>query len=358
MHSKPIVSLLSSFSVQSGLKYASEVWPREKTQYVELYAFMQADMAWLFPATLEPNCTASHALWSMADARNRSGEAERVAAAVNDLFKTEKLVAITTFLPEISAHEKYTDAWQAAQDALEFIVDLGRVLRDCFDHPIGAIEFVGGSAVDGVWRGIERRTTISPLAAQPYIAPKEDREVFVVNRMEADEAVSRLVNRIERIAKYSANTCGIPLALELEPGPLFTVGDQRTLERFCDLVVNHESKEMTELVGVNLDIAHWAFLAEITVDWVKQRKCVYDRIIHAHICDHSVGHFSDAKPSSFHPIEEYREWVKLLQELLMNRRQSGPRFSGFVSCELECCNSLETVQDALDVVQRMIDAYC
>lgn len=335
MNGKPKVSILTSFDVDhfGDLK---NTWPHSLFPYVEVYAFMHNCLDPLFG----PASSQESALRILAKARKDPNEPSRVAEKIHQHFDKMQVAAITTFLPEISAPKNF-DAWRAARQALEFLVLTLFELQRTYKHPCRTLVLVGGSRFDGMWLG------------EDLVGDK----VYVVNRLKMDEAIRRLLERLEPVANLAADK-GVSLALSMEPGPLFTVDDWDSLVSFCDML-EAKGGALSRNVGLNLDLAHWAFLSNITTKMVRGQPNVLKRILHAHVADHDRGHCSDAVPTTFHSAAEFLPWFKLLADLSArppDPNAAGLRYSGFVSCELESAHDLQTVESAAQIMQGWVDS--
>jgi sugar phosphate isomerase/epimerase len=148
-------------------------------------------------------------------------------------------------------------------------------------------------------------------------------------------------------------------ALELEPGPLFNIRNKESLLVFCDQIASIDEK-YSAWIGLNLDIPHWCFLAGIDAAWVEKHLSVLRRIAHAHVSDHSSGHFCDAEPLLFHGACEFSPWLRLLSEVAKSNSGSelAMGYSGFVTCELECCPNEEFVRASVLHLQELASRYC
>ena len=322
-------SLISSFSV-NGIKEAAAHWPSAISN-VELYAFMQAD-ADILPDILAPSrdrIKRHTAAEKMAALLGNDGLVSLVADRINNAFNGKQIVAIATFLPELMAMEKNTDAWKTAQEALKFLIQLSRDLNSRFSHKIETIELVAGSRIDGIWRGI-----------------RQSDFVYVANKLQQEKVFDRFFERIESVAEFAAKDQKIQLAVELEPGPLFCLDNRDNLELFCSRLASHKTPmAIRQTVGLNLDIPHWALLSGIDVDWVTAHDHVRSSIIHAHISDHSSGHFGDNVLTSINPVTRFKPWLNLLSDLQKERGRRSLTYSGFVSCELEACKNAAMVAE-------------
>lgn len=333
-------SLITSF-VTDGFLAPSQTQLRNELRThcnnIELYTFMHSELAELF-GDVQNEGRPTSALYRLAAAnlipRMEAITAEKLHKRMHGL----NIVAFATFLPEITAHEANSDAYKRAQAALIFLVKVARILRRDYGHSINTIELVGGSSVDGVWKGLFKTDKLN---------------TYVVNRMPPRQSIDRLVRRLQPVAEEALKDSPINLALELEPGPLFNISNQLTLNLLCESLES-STPEIKRVLGLNLDIPHWGFLSDITPNWVRKNPDIMKRIVHAHICDHYVGHFCDSVPGAFHVSDEFEPWIKLIKEIHLGNLSGSLGFSGFLSCELECSQNKSRMHKALEVVKKMI----
>lgn len=327
-------SVISSFTIR-GFRDAATRCRILGVRSVDLYAFMQADLIEFFPSDLLYEATGAlrNAVQVMSAALDR-GLAYDVATRIHAACDGLEIVAVATFAPEIVSCRMGSESPNARR-ALLFLVQLIRELRG-FGHLAHALEFVGGCCVDGVWLGG------SPVAL-------ESDTTYILNRASRRVAMSRLFSELEPIAQACASDVSpVFLALELEPGPLFIVNDGESLLTFCQMANDHESAAVRQTLGVNLDIPHWGFLTDISPEWLNLRsnRPILDRVIHAHISDHSKGHFCDAVLGSHHSRSAFEPWLQLLATQVPTNGV-GPRFSGYVALELECCRTAQQLVTSL-----------
>ena len=110
-----------------------------------------------------------------------------------------------------------------------------------------------------------------------------------------------------------------------------------------------DNQSLEELLGLNLDIPHWAFLAGISVDWItkEEQQPIFDRIVHAHISDHEKGHFSDDVIGVIHKEHHFLRWMTDVISK-RSRSKSGLNYSGYVSCELEAAKNGDMIRLTVD----------
>ena len=331
-----LVSVTSSFDT-THFERSPKAWPHKiDCSYVEVYAFMHNCLAEIFPKATETS-----ALVVLAEAWQTDSEIGRVANLLDQHFDEKKIIAITSFLPEILSPER-SNSWIKAQNALKFLVSVTATLKNEYQHPCSTLVMAGGSCYAGMWEGRDI----------------DDDRVIVVNRLPRSSAIPLLVERLGPVAEH-ASKLGIRLAISMEPGPLYAIGDWKSIKDLCAAIEsckNEYSHSIKSAVGLNLDIAHWAFLADIRVEWIHQNPKVKRRIIHAHISDHDKGHCSDAGPETFHLREDFAPWIELLKELSANTSGENPSlyYSGYLSCEHEAACKVDIVSDSLRTIRSWV----
>jgi sugar phosphate isomerase/epimerase len=333
---KPKLALLTSFCV-TGLEDAVRHWPK-MLRHVELYAFMQSDADHGL-ARLAQGLHAErprNALQILAQLHN----IESVADWLVDVFGDRKIVAMSTFLPEIMAHPRHNTAHEAAVEALISLVRLAKALRDR-KHPVHTLELVGGSLVNGLWLATGKNQ-------------------YVINRVEPEAGVDRLLERLGQVGA-EAKKLDLRLSLELEPGPLFTIGTLNALRLICHrLDTRPDDDPLRHCLGFNLDIPHWAFLEKIDVAILRREPAILNRIVHAHVSDHSLGHITDSRTRLFHSEIQFSDWLRLIGELSegMHKKNDGLAFSGYLTCELEAVGDFETIEETVSDLDGMLDRWC
>jgi len=324
------VALLSSFSViessrpgTSGLDY----WP-DGISSVEVYAFMQNDCMML--AELMGIEDASP-LNLMATAAREHENVEIVSSFLDRKYRRHAIdiAAIHTYLPEIVASDSLTA--ESAQCALLFLIQVCRSLRNKA-HSLKTVVVTAGSTIDQVlWHPGE-----------------EHKPQFILRNRSRREMLQLFIDRITPVAEECyADRDFITLAVELDPGPLFSIGGWDSLSDFCHDLDTSTSSSIRRCVGVNLDIAHWGFLGGIDPDRVLSSPHVLNRICHGHISDHSVGHISDLVPGTFHEVDEFRKWLNVLKK---RTDGGGVPYSNYVGLELECIQDEKLLGQAASVL--------
>lgn len=377
-------SLISSFCVAPFSKMIHH-WP-DAVKHCEVYAFMQPDAERLLPdhapvrtwkawhATMKtrlanwaryihvhtyktrfgwpwfrfsdryptghrkPFTTAMQRLASAQRADERAGKETCAARVANDLHATlrEKrgiqVSSFATYFPEISSPNQ--DAADDAQKALLMLMRTSRLLRE-LEHPVKTIEVVAGSRINGVWPA-------EPIKKERYSQP-----AFVANRLAESSGIERLLDRLLPIAN-AAQENGVSLALELEPGPLYVLGEWQSIVKLCKMLEKDvRYAPLKPILGLNLDVAHWGILKGITPASVLRCTSVANRVAHAHLADHASGHFGDITLFDHHAKEYFAEWISALETLAKDITPREPGFSGFVSLEFESCHCPHSLQTAV-----------
>jgi sugar phosphate isomerase/epimerase len=320
-------AVISSFWI--GGDQADLVALPKDCEFVEVYAFMKHCL----PG--RPNIRGS--VVDYLAHVHQENRAQALAADIAAQYPGRKICAIATFMPEISASHSRKEDFENAWDALRCLVDVVRWLR-ANAHPVRTIELVSGSRIENIYQ-----------SGHP---PR-----YFAHRLTEQMATARLIERLRPIADYASSGDPVFLAIELEPGPLFILSDSHSIKRFCGSIEDAKDDALSRCVGLNLDIPHWHFLAGIDPEWLlsPENAFIRNRIVHAHVCDHHVGHFCDTPPGNFNSLERYMRWFSLIYELQnVQRLDRGPEFSGFVSCEMEACRESEMLQTCFSTVKAML----
>jgi sugar phosphate isomerase/epimerase len=190
------------------------------------------------------------------------------------------------------------------------------------------VEVVCGSRFSGIFPAIDQECA------------GDEEEVVVAAVMGRKTALSNLMRNCKIICDQIA---GLPLsvriALELEPGPIFTMNDENSIGH----VLRHlRQGDQLKRVGFNLDIAHWRMAGfgkpQLALAGMS------DRIWHAHLSGHHPhAHFGDLAPLSINVIADYREWIDFLAEL----PQGDEKYSGVVALEIEAIANFNMLCQAL-----------
>jgi hypothetical protein len=335
-------AVITSFAV-NGLEEARSVWP-SGAKYAEYYACMRNDLAPLLdlsPSELDRVSVVNRLAELYDDESKLQRFSERLAVSFQIPSLNRNVVGFATFVPEIMSRNE--EVFQSAQKALMTLIRSARLIN-CKHWPF-TLEIVCGSRAQGV-----SRTT------------NEEGEYFLVSVCPEKMATDILLKRLVPVAQLASEHPIVQLALEFEPGPLFTLGSKETLSSLCRLVRQHKTEAIRQVVGVNLDIPHWTFLGQIDWKWMNEQADdhLLHSIIHAHVSDHSKGHFCDNIIATFteqngHALQSFRKWIAFLKRLMKIQRPSVcPSFSGFISCEMEACSDSDYVETSFKRLESLL----
>jgi sugar phosphate isomerase/epimerase len=306
------LSLISSFENSASLPPLIS-WPSE-IRFAEVYMCMQNIAEDLFHEFFpSPLRSASAYMAKGFLHRERDFIVERIVDRLKEKFADIEIIGFASFLPGISSRS--TEIAEEAALALKFLLLLAQRIST-----VRFVELVAGSRIDGLWPGRDLIT-------------KEN--VYVANYSTREISVDRFFKNLQPITDYN-NTLSRPvyLSVEMEPGPIYTLGNMKTLELFCNKLKDNSTSDTTKkFLGYNLDIAHWAFLSTGLTPEILDRPEIGGRIVHAHISDHFKGHFCDNAVSSIHTQADFFPWLQKLSKL------KGQFYQGFLSCEMECAKS-------------------
>ena len=317
--------LITSYSV-TGAENDLNIWP-DQCDHVEVYSFMKQRL----PAMKTPETTVVQYLADLYD----SNQTEIVVAEVLAQALGKKIVGFATFMPELTANTARLEDLENSQKALFILIEAVRALQT-EGHPIKTVEIVGGSKVQRIFR-----------------SGKD----FVAERLSAKASIQALVARLKPLAEKALRPKPVFLSVEVEPGPLYSLSDANSVEKFCKAIDESGSESLKRCIGLNLDIPHWAFLSDLDLRWLlaPERKFIRDRIAHMHICDHAKGHFADNIIGLFNDENVFREWIKFANQIKAEPRgEDFPEFSGFISCEMEACGKEELLRAGYEKFAQLI----
>jgi sugar phosphate isomerase/epimerase len=241
------------------------------------------------------------------------------------------VIALASFIPEISCPDPIRER---GVNAVVRLVKMAHTLQT-LGHCVSVVELVAGSRITGCIDSVSNEESDLSVSFHP-----------------PEAAADILLSSLKDIV-LSFDSMKVRLALELEPGPFFVLGNHKSLVSVAELIAKPDNwmngnddvsvgKKRSTQVGFNLDIGHWN-IAGIDPDWVRYddaAKLVRNRIIHAHLSGHhKTAHFGDIplensygectiSPKDVHP------WIDLLREINSEASRELP-FSGYVSLELE-----------------------
>jgi sugar phosphate isomerase/epimerase len=337
------LSVISSFSL-TGLPNAIRSLPA-CVNHIELYAFMQEDLRHILPSAIS-GTTETLVVRALAEAHLSKERETLIREAADNIQSTiaepRSVSSLCTFLPELMYEGDFNMLSETATSALYFLVDLAGELRKRSGRKAFTIEVVCGSRIDS-----------AELYSNSLKGGTASLENVTTSILDPEKAIRSFLSRLKPVAERCLETPGVQLALELEPGPLFTLNSSDAVTTLCRILGQPEYEKVSRAIGINLDIAHWAFLTRIHPQWLDQlqTKPVRDRIAHAHICDQSNGHFADTYIGSFHN-SEFDDWLRILTRLPHEARPAScPVFDGLISVEMEACRDIRQISHALEQLQ-------
>lgn len=324
-------AVISSFRTREVTEVRSR-WPDDPLPGVDLYVFMQAEVNQWLAAHEQPGGPPNgpnYAVKAMAELADDQGAIDEWAGRVCESFPPKELpvVAVTSFVPEVTSPQR--EAYERACCAVRFLLGMATALKREGHKDLRTVELVAGSRIAGVW----------PARGERYVA----------TRLHADVARRRVLSILGRVMSPYEKTPRegrISVALELEPGPMYSLRDWQSLVDLCEEI--DKDPLLSQFVGVNLDIAHWRLARDITPEQVWDTPVVRDRIVHAHIAGHHrCSHLGDLPLGDLNQPEDFRPWIDLLNRIATDWRDPMlPQFSGYVSLEMEAAKSRDLVTDS------------
>ena len=326
----------------------------DNARFIEYYACMHDDLDLFFSHLSRPR-SALRVFAESAGGDDEEGEANAAAfsQALRREFRGRDIIALASFIPEIMPPGALSPK---AVAALKFLVMTAAKLKIA-DRSF-VVEFVGGSRTRGLTKRVRR------IKHGEGIWEDDRYRVGVLSSSELRSSIQDLIKRLEPVA-VEAEERGILLALELEPGPFFLINSASALDLFCQELNSGSAQSWKNAIGLNLDVAHWAFLSKhpmpdspkLDLSWLEKREYVLNRIVHAHISDQSIGHLGDLHLTAVHQDADFAPWL----ELIARRAARKPDvdhgvlpFSGFISIEHEACKTPEQIHYSFDILTKWV----
>lgn len=314
-------AIISSF-VCSGLRRSTKLFvemKNSKSVGLDIYSMMQSER--MIPS----DQTAEQYLSSL------SQNQDELIDLANQIIRLTRIrgipvTGIATFFPMLSFPCDHKLAIQSRNALIATSVIAETMSRE-FEIPI-VVESVCGSRMQGLYPATRNSSGNS-----------ERRKVVVARIVGWKSAIQNVLSNcrilIEELSHKQANNQ--TFALELEPGPLFTLNSLRSIQELlsCD--------SLDRRIGINLDIAHFR-MANISVQQVERFPELLSRIKHSHISGHHrSAHFGDISLMALNDPSDFVPWLQLLDSI----RKSQKDFSGVVSLELEAVKSKDDVESAI-----------
>ncbi|MCP5541438.1 MAG: hypothetical protein H7A52_14945 [Akkermansiaceae bacterium] len=322
-------SMITSVSLH-GFEPALRGWPTSLG--IEFYGFMHSDFDKVGGRD-ELNAASVERLAGLT-----SEQLMALAGAIHRAAGERPIHGFASFIPEFARPSDEADAADSPGImALRNLCQLAGILKKDFGRTeVGMIEAVGGGLISGA---------IDPAA------DKGDGRI-TKNLAKVDDAVEAILRNLLKI-RGDLENADLVVALEFEPGPLYAFGDWDTLVLLADLLeAEEEFGPLKNLVGFNLDIAHWGIIEAIPLSRVFEKPGVFNRIVHAHISDHHPGaHFADcALGSVSRNLDVFRKWLNLYAVRHAAPVEGYPRCSGAVSIEIEACRDSEIRDRSIEIL--------
>jgi len=318
----------------------------------DFYSFMKRDAGFWWDYFGRKRIGDLSAIQLLAEINDREMEVlvQEMLTAVE--IAGSKLVALTSFIPEVNLADDVKRADDAVQGLMKIALEIGRQAK----APPPVVQMVAGSSVGNI---VEVNKNKDDGKSENDEKSSKRFEVRIADR---SQAMSRILRRMSRCLKYievnyetrfASQLDDLRIAFELEPGPLFLLHDWESIIDFCELVENSECQLVKQKVGLNLDIAHW-WLANISVAQVSSAPKILDRVFHSHVSGHSKrAHFGDISLKRLMPDEkeEFIDWLSLL----IDHAESSVDYSGYVSVEYEAAKSSDLVVESVNELIQMLD---
>ena len=313
---------------------------------LEVYAFMESDLGLLRPGGNPDDATAVEAMADLADSPQAIRE---IASALGMMFRNKSDRGITirsfaTFIPELAHGADHDKSKRRAVNALRFLCQLCVQLRlpDNGSHMAEYIEIVGGSIHDGVM----------PVRFDGH------RGLLCVRKPKTT-LFDSLLGSLSDLLPTLVHT-GVRIAIEAEPGPLFSCGSSSDVAILAGGIAN---RCMTDWIGLNYDMGHYFIMgwrrsggccALVPELCPHENPCLTSeanggivRVFGIHVTDHASAHVADCFPGTFHSAADFRD--------PLNRLTRFGKLSGktVVTIEQECCASRAILLRAIEETRRL-----
>jgi len=325
----------------------------------ELYLFMQRDVEYLIQSlsiSIQPS--EQHAVGLLKAAGRSTTVAKRIAAYLDELLLSHDLltVSIATFIPEVSSLN--SNEWTSAALAIAGAIRIAANIKQKCVKKL-PVEMVCGSRIASL---LEMSTADCESLKAAFrdvggMARLELEETLPVNttlvaELASQEELQKSLTDVLRLAIRLSRESPI-LALELEPGPIFTLDGFDSLTRLCHTL--NQDTLLSPIVGFNLDIAHWALAGIVPEDVRRQHLdhldqnteglSILQRVVHSHIAGyHPCGHIDDTfllADNSPNQVADYSKWIELLRDRI--QMQSLLQFTQHTSLEFEAAKDYKAV---------------
>jgi len=337
--------LMTSFSV-NGVDSSLAHWPMGLVA-AELYAYMHTDLPHFFGGTFVRGASAAFCMANTFRNKDRDRIIRRHAEMLARKFEKRgvEIKAIASFLPELLqpiiengeaqrslAHNALPNVIGFGADALDsirYLLRLGFHLKD-FKHNVAVIELVGGPRTAGSFLTLDRLGSNSHKNC-----------TLLVNVPERSRYIRGIEGLLQMVAK-EASDFQIPLALEMEPGPLYHFNSLPVMEEIM------RQLEAFPFLGLNLDLAHYSLLCGSGITEIFDKPVLGHRFIHTHISRCSKGHLADIA------LTELPPFLKQCLKRINVQATTSPH-SGLVSIELEAAKDANQVAASFEKLRDFLE---
>lgn len=274
------------------------------------------------------------------DARQREPIRKLLVQEIIDAFDGLSIVALSSYFPQITNHRPGDR--NAAKSAL---VTVGWIASRLIQagHPIGSIEVVAGTRVEG----------ISPKLIDPeppgHVYSDQDAVYFEATMISREVGLERfaaeMAEVLSSISGFWPTNCNKPrISLEFEPGSMY-LAEASQLKSASSGPVLSMLAELSDKTGwsvqVNLDTAH-AQLGQLSEGDISALIGSVSHIHYAHTWPKS--HTSDVRASCFSLSKEYAD-----NALVKFVDPAAPKaYDGAVSAELEVIRTREWLHQGVE----------
>ncbi len=352
-------SLITSCSAtRLGIVLNPDNWPQLLSR-IELYAFMHCD----------------DELFGYDTAKLKVGELPSVAKLFSDIYRSQvrdadrwlrnlarrilayaetanaQIGSVATHLPQLFSTN--LERFSEAENALLAIARLTRFLPE--KHRFRTMVLSAGNIVHGLFLGQEEGDDEDIILAR--LRPR---------RFARQLILKRLTSLCERADRDGVDR-NFSFALELEPGPLFSISCYKDMHEMAKAIELSQNSSLKRRVGFNVDIAHCA-IAGIDPDVLFADSMISNRICNFHVSDQGSAHFGDAPLGECMFCEEHSDktrpsdlltrWIEHAVKYAA-KRQSGsmpasPSFSGSIAIELEAALHPEQAQASAEALCQLL----
>lgn len=256
--------------------------------------------------------------------------------------KCPPIEAVCTFFPGLGNLGE--DCWRESVDALRGLLKLVGAMREFPRMPVNVIEVVAGSRLHS------HRVKAKGEEIHGLRGSRTRRQV-VADVASVEKGVGQLLRALSSVVDVIPD--GTFIAVEMEPGPIFVLGEWDSLRLFRNRLVA-DFPHLLKHVLFNVDVSHWRLagitvkqLEEDAVEW--QQHSIAALIGHIHLSDCGKGHLCDVLPGTGSESDELMGWLGAVIDLMDKYAVKGVRRRR-ISWEFEMAPALDWAKIACDRV--------